>query len=110
MERASATKMKIKKGDKVVVITGKNKGTTGQVLRVIREESRVVVEGVNVAKHHKKPGQGTPGGIENKELPIHVSNVALADPKSGKASRVGFKILKDGKKVRIARLSGETIE
>ncbi len=103
-------KLKIKKGDKVVVITGKDKGTTGSVLRVIPAENRVVVEGVNVAKRHRKPGQGTPGGIEKRELAIHVSNVALADPKSGKPSRVGYKTLKDGNKVRVARKSGETLE
>jgi large subunit ribosomal protein L24 len=106
----TATKLKIKKGDKVVVIAGKDKGATGEVLRVLREENRVVVQGVNVAKRHKKPSQVSGGGIEKVELPIHISNVALADPKSGKASRVGYKALKDGKKVRIARKSGETVE
>lgn len=103
--------LKIKKGDKVVVITGKDKGATGEVLRVIPSESRVVVQGVNVVKKHSKPSQTNPqGGIEKKEAPIHVSNVALADPKSGKPSRVGYKALKDGKKVRVARKSGETVE
>ena len=103
------TKLKIKKGDKVVVITGKDKGKTGAVLRVIPSENRVVVEGINVAKHHRKASQTAAGGIEKKELAIHVSNVALADPKTGKASRVGYKVLKDGSKVRIARKSGETV-
>ena len=106
----SAVKFKIKKDDKVVVLTGKDKGATGKVLRVLRAENRVVVEGVNVAKRHNKPSQTSGGGIEKIELPIHISNVALADPKSGKASRVGFKTLKDGKKVRVARKSGETVE
>lgn len=103
-------KMKIKKGDKVVVISGSQKGATGEVTQVIPATSRVVVQGVNVAKRHRKPSQVSAGGIEKVELPIHVSNVALADPKSGKASRVGYKALKDGKKVRVARKSGETVE
>ena len=103
-------KLKIKKGDKVVVITGKDKGKTGEVQRVIPAESRVVVAGVNVAKRHLKPSQTNPnGGIENRELPIHISNVALADPKGGKATRIGYKVLKDGTKTRIAKKSGETI-
>lgn len=105
-----SAKLKIKKGDKVVVISGKDKGTTGEVLSVLREEGRVIVQGVNVAKRHQKPTQVSAGGIQKKELPIHISNVALADPKSGKASRVGYKALKDGKKVRVAKKSGETVE
>lgn len=103
-------KLKIKKGDEVVVLTGKNKGAKGEVLRVIPADSRVVVQGVNVVKKHRKPSQMGPGGIEEIERPIHVSNVALADPKSGEATRVGYKVLKDGKKVRVAKKSGETIE
>lgn len=106
----SNVKMKIKKGDKVVVLTGKNKGATGEVTKVIPETLRVVVSGVNVASRHRKPTQMSAGGIEKVELPLHVSNVALADPKSGKATRVGYKNLKDGKKVRFAKKSGETIE
>lgn len=106
----SNVKMKIKKGDKVVVLTGKNKGATGEVTKVIPETLRVVVSGVNVASRHRKPTQMSAGGIEKVELPLHVSNVALADPKSGKATRVGYKNLKDGKKVRFSRKSGETIE
>ncbi len=103
--------LKIKKGDKVVVISGKDRGTSGEVLKVLPSESRVVVQGVNVVKRHRKPSQLNPqGGIEKKELAIHISNVALADPKSGKPSRVGYKTLKDGKKVRVARKSGETVE
>lgn len=105
----SKAKLKIKKGDKVVVITGRDKGKNGEVLKVLREENRVVVSGINTVTRHNKPTQVSAGGIEKKELPIHISNVALADPKGGKATRVGFKILKDGKKVRIARKSGETI-
>lgn len=104
-------KFKIKKGDKVVVLTGKSKGTTGEVLKVMPAEQRVLVQGVNVVKKHQAPSQLNPqGGIQNVERPIHISNVALADPKSGKATRVGYKMLKDGKKVRVARKSGEVIE
>ena len=102
-------KFKIKKGDQVVVLTGKNKGTKGEVLRVLTQESRVVVQGVNVVTKHQKPTQFSPGGKQTKELPVHVSNVALVDPKTGEATRVGYKVLKDGKKVRVARKSGETI-
>ena len=104
-------KLKIKKGDEVVILTGKDKGSKGEVLKVLPEERRVIVQGVNVVKKHRKPTQLNPqGGIENIEKSIHVSNVALVDPKEGKATRVGFKVLKDGKKVRVAKRSGETVE
>ena len=103
-------KMKIKKGDQVVVTTGASKGAKGEVLRVDLQKSRVVVQGANIHKKHKKPTQQAAGGIENIEASIHVSNVALVDPKSGAATRVGYKTLKDGKKVRFAKKSGETIE
>jgi large subunit ribosomal protein L24 len=106
----SRTKMKIRKGDKVVVLTGRDKGIQGEVLRVFTENRRVLVQGVNVVKRHKKPSQLGAGGIEKVERPIHVSNVALVDPKADKPTRVGFKDLKDGKKVRVAKRSGETIE
>ena len=106
----SAAKLKIKKGDQVIVLTGRDKGKKGEVLRAIPTENRVVVGGINVVKKHTKPTQFAAGGIEDKELSIHVSNVALADPKSGKATRVGFKTLADGKKVRFAKRSGETID
>lgn len=107
----SVAKMKIKKGDTVVVLTGKDKGAKGEVLKVMPTERRVIVQGVNVAKKHRKPSQLNPqGGIENVELPVHVSNVALADPKDDKPTRVGYKVLKDGKKVRVAKRSGETVE
>ncbi len=102
-------KMKIKKGDEVIVLTGKDKGKKGEVLVAIPEASRVIVAGVNKVKKHNKPTQFSAGGIEEKELSIHVSNVALADPKKGTATRVGYKVLKDGKKVRVAKASGETI-
>lgn len=103
-------KFKIKKGDEVVILTGKDKGKKGEVLKLIPDESRVVVRGVNVVTKHQKPSQMAAGGIQKIEKPLHVSNVALADPKSGDATRVGYKTLKDGKKVRVARKSGETIE
>ncbi|MCB1531923.1 MAG: 50S ribosomal protein L24 [Alphaproteobacteria bacterium] len=102
-------KLKIKKGDQVVVLTGKDKGSKGEVLKVLTAERRVLVQGVNMVTKHNKPTQFSAGGIEKKELPIHVSNVALVDPKSGNATRVGYKVLKDGKKVRVAKKSGETI-
>lgn len=103
-------KLKIRKGDKVVVISGKEKGKSGEVLRVLREESRVLVQGVRMVKRHTRPAPGNPGGIVDKEAPIHISNVALLDPKSGKPTRVGFKMLDGGRKVRVARRSGETID
>jgi large subunit ribosomal protein L24 len=103
-------KMKIKKDDNVIVLTGKDKGKKGTVLQAIPEEERVIVQGVNVVKKHKKPTQFEAGGIQEIEKSIHVSNVALVDPKEDKATRVGYKVLKDGKKVRIAKRSGETVE
>ena len=105
----TAAKMKLKKGDQVVVLTGKDKGKKGEILVAIPTESRVVVQGINVAKKHTKPTQLSAGGIEDKELSIHVSNVALVDPKKGTATRVCYKIGKDGKKSRVAKVSGETL-
>lgn len=102
-------KLKIKKGDQVVVISGKDKGKKGEVTRVIPDDSRVVVSGVNQMTKHVKPTNTSAGGIQKIDAPIHVSNVALADPKTGAATRVGFKTLGDGKKVRVAKKSGETI-
>jgi len=100
---------KIKKGDKVIVLTGRDKGKTGEVTQVLPKEDRVVVSGVNVVKRHQRATQTAPGGIVEKNASIHVSNVALADPKSGEATRVGFKV-EDGKKVRVAKKSGEVID
>lgn len=102
-------KMKIKKGDQVIVNTGASKGAKGEVLKVDLQKSRVLVQGVNLRKKHRKPTQQTAGGIETIEVPIHVSNVSFVDPKSGDATRIGYKTLKDGKKVRFAKKSGETI-
>ena len=105
-----SVKMKIKKGDRVVVITGRDKGKVGTVLRAIPTESRVVVEGVNMVKRHTRQTARDQGGIVEKEGTIHVSNVAHVDPKSNKPTRVGFKNLEDGRKVRVARDSGEVID
>ena len=100
---------KIKKGDNVVVRSGKDKGRTGTVLQVLPQEDKIVVSGVNVAARHRKPTQQNPqGGLERKEAPLFASKVALADPKTGKPTRVRFET-KDGKKVRVAVKSGETI-
>jgi large subunit ribosomal protein L24 len=100
---------KIKKGDNVVVITGKDKGKTGEVLKVLVTEERLVVAGINQVKRHTKPSAAGNGGIVTKEASIHRSNVALADPKDGKPTRVGFAVSKDGKKTRVAKRSGETL-
>jgi large subunit ribosomal protein L24 len=103
-------KLKIKKGDNVVVISGRDKGRSGEVLRVLPADRRVIVQGVNVVKRHTKPRMGDPGGIVEKELALHISNVAHVDPASGKPTRVGYKLLGDGRKVRVARRSGEVID
>jgi len=103
-----ATKFKVKKGDEVVVIAGKEKGKKGTITKVITDTSRVVVGGVNMVKRNTKASQSTPGGIIEKEASLHVSNVSLIDPKSGKPTRAGYKIEGD-KKVRIARRSGEKV-
>ncbi|RFB04405.1 50S ribosomal protein L24 [Parvularcula marina] len=100
---------RIKKGDKVIVLTGRDKGAEGEVLKVDPKENRVTVQGVNVIKRHTKPSQTSAGGIVTREAPIHVSNVAIADPKDGKPTRVGFEV-RDGKKVRVAKRSGEAID
>jgi len=100
---------KIRKGDTVVILSGKDKGKTGEVIRSMPKESKVVVSGVNVAARHRKPSQVNPqGGIERKEAPLHISNVAIADPKDGSPTRVRFED-RDGKKVRVAAKSGELI-
>ena len=100
----------IKKGDKVIVRTGRDKGKKGEVLKIFPKEDRALVSGVNVVKRHQRQTQTQQGGIVNKESTIHLSNLAHVDPKSGKASRVGFKTLNDGRKVRFAEKSGEVID
>ncbi|KRW91250.1 50S ribosomal protein L24 [Alicyclobacillus hesperidum] len=103
--------MRVKTGDKVVVIAGKDKTKTGRILKVFPSEGRVIVEGVNIVKRHSKPSPAHPeGGIIEKEAPIHVSNIAIADPKTGEASRIGYKFLEDGRKVRYSKKSGEVLD
>ena len=101
---------KIKKGDKVVVRAGRDKGRSGEVRQVMRTENRAIVAGVNIVRRHTRQTAQTEGGILTKEAPIHLSNLAIADPKDGKATRVGFKILPDGRKVRFAKRSGVEID
>lgn len=103
---------KIKKGDEIVVLTGKDKGKRGNVLRILPDKDRVLVENINVVKKHQKgnPQAGTPGGIIDKEMPIHISNVSLVNPATGKADRVGFKMLDDGRKVRCFKSNGEVVD
>ena len=101
---------KIKKGDKVVVLAGRDKGRTGEVLKVMPTDERAVVRGVNVVKRHQRQTATVEGGIISMEATIHLSNLAIADPKDGKASRVGFKVLDDGRKVRVAKRSGDLID
>lgn len=103
-------KFKIKKGDKVTVITGRDKGKKGEVLRVVREDDRVVVQGVNIVKRHTRPTASTPGGIIEQEAPLHISNVAHIDPKSDQPTRVGFRMDEGGRKVRVSKRSGEAID
>ena len=102
--------LKIKKGDHVIVLAGRDKGKHGEVVEMRPKENRAVVRGVNVVRRHtKQSAQNPEGGIISKEAPIHVSNLALEDPKDGKPTRVGFKVLEDGKKVRVSKRSGEVI-
>ncbi len=107
----SSNKIHVKKGDNVIVISGKDKGKKGRVIHAYPKESRVLVEGINLVKRHTRPSQANPqGGIINKEAPIHSSNVMLIDPKTGEPSRIGFKVLTNGEKVRVAKKSGEVID
>jgi large subunit ribosomal protein L24 len=101
---------KIKKGDKVVVIAGRDKGRSGEVLQVIPKQRRAVVAGVQMVKRHQRQTAKAEGGIISKEAAIHLSNLAIADPKTGKPTRVGFKVLEDGRKVRFAKISGDLID
>jgi len=101
---------KIKKGDNVMVMTGKDKGKTGEVLSVLTAKDRLLVRGVNIVKRHTKPSQTAPGGIIERENAIHISNVALVDPTSNKATKIGFRILEDGRKVRFSKSSSEILD
>jgi large subunit ribosomal protein L24 len=101
---------KIKKGDKVVVLTGRDKGKTGEVVKVIPSEDRALVRGVNTVKRHQRQTASQEAGIITKEAPLQLSNLAYADPKDGKPTRVGFKVLEDGRKVRFAKRSGDLID
>ena len=101
---------KIKKGDRVVVLTGRDSGRSGEVISVIPKEERALVRGINVVKKHQKQTMNQEGGIISKEAPIHLSNLAVADPKDGKPTRVGFRVLEDGRKIRFAKRSGDPID
>ncbi|MBI3434314.1 MAG: 50S ribosomal protein L24 [Proteobacteria bacterium] len=101
---------KIRKGDKVVILTGRDRGRSGEVIEVRPAENRALVRGVNMVKRHQRQSSTQEGGIISKESPIHLSNVALADPRDGKPTRVGFKLMADGRKVRVAKRSGAEID
>ncbi len=103
-------KLKLKKGDKVIVVAGKNKGSTGEIIKVLPNKSRAIVRGINIVKKHTKPTQNSAGGIVEKEGSIHISNIAYFDEKENKPSRIGFRILEDGRKVRMSKKSGEVID
>ena len=103
-------RLKIKKGDHVVVLTGKDKGKHGEVLKMMPEENRALVKGIAMIRRHQRQSANQDGGIISKEAAIHISNLAIEDPKDGKPTRVGFKFLKDGRKVRFAKRSGEVID
>jgi large subunit ribosomal protein L24 len=103
-------KLKIKKGDRVVVLAGRDKGKRGEVLQVVPSENRALVQGVNVVRRHQKQSTQQEGGIVSKEAPIHLSNIAIEDPADGTPTRVGYKFMDDGRKVRIAKRSGEAID
>jgi large subunit ribosomal protein L24 len=110
-DNSNTIKLKIRKGDKVVVLAGKDKGKKGEVVRVLPKLNKVVVNGINLATVHSKPSKVSPqGGIFTKEMPLHISNVAHLDPKTDMATKVGFKTLDDGRKVRVAKRSGEIID
>ena len=103
-------KFKLKKGDRVAILSGKDKGKTGEILKMIPDVRRAIVQGVNMVKRHTAPSQAGAGGVVEKEASIHVSNISLIDPKDDRATRVGFKSLEDGRKVRYAKKSGEVID
>ncbi|MEM7026522.1 MAG: 50S ribosomal protein L24 [Pseudomonadota bacterium] len=103
-------KFKIKRGDQVVVVSGRERGKRGEVVRVLRKEDRLIVQGINMVRRHTRPSAGNPGGIIDKEASIHISNVAHVDPSTNGPTRVGYKLLEDGRKVRFAKRSGEVLD
>jgi len=103
-------KFKVKKGDQVFILSGKDKGKTGEILKMVTDSQRAFVQGVNMAKRHTAPSQAGAGGIVEKEASVHISNVSLIDPKDNKATRIGYRSLEDGRKVRYAKRSGEIID
>ncbi|MBM3544778.1 MAG: 50S ribosomal protein L24 [Alphaproteobacteria bacterium] len=103
-------KVKLRKGDHVVVMTGKDKGKKGEILKMLPAENRAIVKGIGIVRRHQRQSANQEGGIVSKEAPIHISNLAIEDPKDGKPSRIGYKFLKDGRKVRFAKRSGEVID
>ncbi len=103
-------KKRIKKGDEVVVVSGRDRGKTGEVVRVVASSDRITVQGIALAKRHTAPSANNPGGVIDKEMSVHISNVSLLDPKDRKATKVGYKILEDGRKVRFSKRSGEIID
>ena len=105
-----AEKSRLKKGDPVVVVTGRDRGKTGEVTRVLSKKNKVLVQGVSVIKRHTAPSASNPGGIIEKEMPIDISNVSLVDPKDRKPTKVGYRFLEDGRKVRYAKRSGEIVD
>ena len=105
-----AEKLRLKKGDEVVVPTGRDRGKTGEVTKIVLKKNQVIVQGVSVAKRHTAPSASNPGGIVDKEMPIDISNVALIDPKDRKPTKIGYRFLEDGRKVRFAKRSGEVID
>ena len=105
-----AEKLRLKKGDEVVVLTGRDRGNTGEVIKMVLKKNQVIVKGVSVAKRHTAPSASNPGGIIDKEMPIDISNVALIDPKDRKPTKIGYRFLEDGRKVRFAKRSGEVID
>ena len=109
-EKIKGIGARIKKGDRVIMITGRDKGRKGEVLKVMPSEERALVSGVNMVKRHQRQTARVQGGIVNREAPVHLSNLAHVDPKTGGATRIGFKVLGDGRKVRFARKSGEVID
>ena len=103
-------KLRLKKGDEVVVLTGRDRGKTGEVVKIVIKKNQVIVQGVSVVKRHTAPSASNPGGIIDKEMPIDISNVALIDPKDRKPTKIGYRFLEDGRKVRFAKRSGEVID